>query len=458
VPLTSLLSNKVFYESSGLQPEKPQHHKHPCTDLASQHLIHALLQLWVTLQQPQLKKEPALLQPFQQVYISLLLNARGVIETARHASQPATETLNALQPLILQATTLADSVWALNPVQPPKQMQEFLQATVPLEGTVFQGVQGRIVVHPTMAQHPVPETLLREELTPLYYNQITQWFASLRETLHYQATRILASDSSIATSAHAELVTDVLGIRLFGSGYYLYLMVLFLTQQMPAARFAEEPSLFQALNYFDASTSQTLWLHQNFTSLHPTLTEAREASLTPLLKLIESHTQTSRIATAKDLANALALQEKFHQGILPGTLQLHDTTELWEKMNTLGLTQESDEATDYNALHEQQAIYQLLPHINEAPVTERDIILAAWLYRFDTASECIENALIAMALLHEDGTGTEEWSRFCNHLHASELRTIKALETSRLHRMLFVPSASLPLGMETQERHHAYIG
>jgi hypothetical protein len=446
VPLSSLLSNEALHPSTGLPSEKDPSHKHLCVDLAIQQVVYALAQVWVTLQHPKLKKQPAVLNPLQQALVSLLLESRTVIEHAVQAKITGQEALTALRALMQHTQQLANTVWALNPIQPPKQVEEFLNATLPLQ---LEGI-GRAVVHPTMAQHPIAPSLVLEQLSPLHYNQLPQWFESLQHTLTHQARQLLMTGAQPLDATNLRLATDVLGIRLFGSGYYLYLAVLFLTQDTPAERYAQEPSLFQVLNYFDASTPHALRLHQNFNSLYPHLVEVQDTKLSALLKLIEDETQTLKVATEKELTHALALQDKFNQGILPATLQHHDTIELWEKMNTLGLTQESDETTDYNALHGQQAIYQLLPHINEAPVTERDIVLAAWLHRFDTSTECIEQALRALAPIREGGTGVAQWDNFCHHLNANELRTIKALETSRLHRMLFVPSASLPLGVEIQ--------
>jgi hypothetical protein len=449
VPLTSLLSNEALHDSIVTTSEKVQGCKSPCTDLASQHLIHALMQLWVTTNHPQFKKQPAVLNAFQQALNTLLLDCRNTIEAAQQTAPSANSHLPQLKQLMQQVNTLSNSMWALNPLQPIKQVNEFLVAALPLKGNAFNTLQGRVVGHPSMVHRGFPKHLISEQLNPLYYNQLTQWFEALQQTLQHQATQLLTNTSALPSSNRVQLAAHVLGIRFFGSGYYMYIATQWLVEEAPSETYTMEASLFQALNYFDTLTPQALRLHQNFNALHPNLVGMNEAELTPLLKQVEAHTESSPVANSKELAHAIALQEKFHHGILPSTLQQHDTTELWEKMNTLGLTQESKEATDYDALHEQQAIYQLLPHINESPVTERDIILAAWLYRFDTANEFIQHALEAMKPLNEMGTNTESWNRFCNHQHASELRTIKALETSRLHRMLFVPSASLPLGVES---------
>jgi hypothetical protein len=112
-------------------------------------------------------------------------------------------------------------------------------------------------------------------------------------------------------------------------------------------------------------------------------------------------------------------------------LQHHDFNEVWDKLQALGLSEESPETPDYNALHEQQAIYKLMEQVGESPVGVREMLLAAWMHRLEEASDVLShfNDLDEVALW-------PAWEHFCRGEEAMQERFIKSIETAEVHHVL----------------------
>jgi stress-induced morphogen len=199
-----------------------------------------------------------------------------------------------------------------------------------------------------------------------------------------------------------------------------------------------EPILFETLNFFGTGTSQAVRLHGITEALSEDLKlnakrneESEVVDVPALLRVLEKHVLAEDSFTEKHVSYALRLLERLKAGLPVSALQHHNLNEVWDKLHALGLTDESTETPDYKALHEQNAIYQLMEQVGESPVGVREMLLAAWMHRLEEASDVLSyfNTL-------EEADLWQAWEAFYRSEEAIQQRFIKSIETAEVHQVL----------------------
>jgi hypothetical protein len=452
-PLISLTDNAAVAQAANSRQTR-----FPLYDLLTFHLLYACAVLVHVCERLQSQKHiPSSCHALFQQHMESCMRDLYEWLLEHESDERRTVTPQKVVPLFVKMDTLANAISAMHVTALPRHISEGLNALLPLTGLVEDTTRLFNAAPQTSGLREVyPSSFILEQLSGLAQYQLPMWLDGVQGTLHNIVKTRLKSDQ--VDEVGESLAIHLLGVRFFGPAYYTYAVTQMFTRSSDTWSISQEPLLFQAINYFDAAVPNVVLIHQSINHvecLKEDLAQRSVNNIEPFCYELERAFPASIGYQTKDWSWAVALQGKFHQGIMPCAFQQHDTQEVWEKMHTLGLTQESNEVAEYNALHEQQAIYQLLPHINETPVKERDILQAAWLYRVDAAGDWILKATSALHDWMQSDKNARAWKSIVNSLMGMEHRSIKALETSHLHRILHVAS-SPPLPLAVNEAWHGY--
>jgi hypothetical protein len=265
--------------------------------------------------------------------------------------------------------------------------------------------------------------LIEERLSPLFQHMPTQWMNALKQSFQrFTCQQFQTVESPVLREA----LPHLLGIQCLGVAYYANALV----SKKHAATL--EPLMFRALHYFDTASPHAVRLHGLFQREDSVLDVALENELEAILKQLEETVPDALVFSAKNQENAIQLVERLKQGLPICAVQHHDTAEIWHRLHALGLTEEATETPDYEALHEQGAIYQLMAHTFESPTQVREMMVALWLYRLETAHEALA-WLEEITQQKDDNALSVAWQGYWASVYAQQQRSIKAVETAKLH-------------------------
>ena len=342
-----------------------------------------------------------------------LLQIRHLLSVDNGLSLEATlAQLNGFQ---LESKRLARLMHALHPQQPKVELFHLLNSLVPL--SFLANKESRVVVmdSPTAAIDWPLASVLVERLPSVFQSLPTQWVVATRSYLHTWAEQLYPDLQASNPSLSSELVR-----RDFTTLVKI------------------EPILFEALNFFGTATTQAVRLHGVTDALCEALKltrkqqeESEVLKIPALLQVLEKHVLSEDSFTEKHVGYALRLLERLKAGLPVCALQHHDLNEVWDKLDALGLTDESTETPDYNALHGQNAIYQLMAQVSESPVGVREMLLAAWMHRLEDSCD-----VLAYFTELDEADLWQAWERFCHSEEAMQQRFIKSIETADVHQVL----------------------
>ena len=369
-----------------------------------------------------------------------LLQIRHLLSVDNGLSLEATlAQLNGFQ---LESKRLARLMHALHPQQPKVELFHLLNSLVPL--SFLANKESRVVVmdSPTAAIDWPLASVLVERLPSVFQSLPTQWVVATRSYLHTWAEQLYpdlqASNPSLSSEWLTSVTAHLLGIRLLGMAYYAEFVVSELVRRDFTTLVKIEPILFEALNFFGTATTQAVRLHGVTDALCEALKltrkqqeESEVLNIPALLQVLEKHVLSEDSFTEKHVGYALRLLERLKAGLPVCALQHHDLNEVWDKLDALGLTDESTETPDYNALHGQNAIYQLMAQVSESPVGVREMLLAAWMHRLEDSCD-----VLAYFTELDEADLWQAWERFCHSEEAMQQRFIKSIETADVHQVL----------------------
>ena len=357
-------------------------------------------------------------------------------ENAERSTQDDLETLHQLQ---LENRRYARLMYALHPQEPQIELSHVLDTLFPLSALAHKKSRVILMNASSVSLDWPLDNVLVEQLPSLFRALPTQWIGATRGYLMALAEQLLPAIQAEYPDAEAQKLTlmtaQVLGIRFLGLSYYSEFVVLQLKNQDYSKLATVEPLLFEALNYFGTSTPHVIRLHQVVEAVlkesSSTYEHALPQDLKALFAVVERYILTEYSCTERHCRDAIRLLERLKQGLPVSALQNHDTQEVWDKLHALGLTEESTETPEYNALHEQGAIYQLMAQVSETAVGFREMFLAAWMFRLEESSHSVD------FLTSFDSTNIWEiWTQFCHTTEVMQHRFIKSIETAEVHQVL----------------------
>jgi hypothetical protein len=414
-------------------------------NLVAHHLILSLVQIHVRLHQICLKKGDfstvtSLKTHLKSHTLGVLLQVRRLLSPENTLSLEATlAQLNGFQ---LETKRLARLMHALHPQQPKGELAHVLNSLMPLSFLANKDSRVIVMDSPTAALDWPLDSVLVERLPSVFQALPTQWVVATRSYLHTWAEQLYpalkASNPSLSPEWLTAVTAHVIGVRLLGTAYYAEFVVSELVRRDFTTLVKIEPILFEALNFFGTATTQAVRLHGISEALSDELKlnakrheESEIVHVSALLNVLEKHVLAEDSFSEKHVGYALRLLERLKAGLPVSALQHHNFNEVWDKLQALGLSEESPETPDYNALHEQQAIYKLMEQVGESPVGVREMLLAAWMHRLEEASDVLShfNDLDEVAIW-------PAWEHFCRGEEAMQERFIKSIETAEVHHVL----------------------
>ncbi|MFN9691904.1 MAG: hypothetical protein ACK551_07395 [Vampirovibrionales bacterium] len=414
-------------------------------NLVSHHLVLSLVQLHIRLHQICLKKGDystvsSLKTHLKSHTLGVLLQTRRLLSAENALGLEATlAQLNGFQ---LETKRLARLMHALHPQQPKVELTHVLNSLMPLSFLAHKDSRVIVMDSPTAAIDWPLDSVLVERLPSVFHALPTQWVVATRSYLHTWAEQLYpalqASNPSLSPEWLTAVTAHVLGVRLLGTAYYAEFVVSELVRRDFTTLVKIEPILFEALNFFGTGTSQAVRLHGITEALSEELKlnakrneESEVVDVPALLRVLEKHVLAEDSFNEKHVGYALRLLERLKAGLPVSSLQHHDLNEVWDKLHALGLTEESTETPDYKALHEQNAIYQLMEQVGETPVGVREMLLAAWMHRLEEASDVLSYFSDV-----DEADLWQAWEAFYRSEEAIQQRFIKSIETAEVHQVL----------------------
>jgi|GEM_PF-4938483 len=362
--------------------------------------------------------------------------------TQNGASDGLDATLNNLHTVQQKNKQLVRTLNALVPSNALPELSHVIDMLLPLDRNTYKG-RTVLLENPTAALEWSLESIIHEQLPAQYRDMPTQWMVSMQASLLLQADSIKPQLADGLVASLGPVLPHFFGIRSLGVSYYseLVLHAMRNSQHVFLAKF--EPLFFQALNYFNTASPHSVRLHGLVDStikstlgadrINEVQTDINVDDIQNVFCLIETTLPDDRAFTSRNQSAAEQLLKRLQAGLPPCALQQHDTDEVWDRLHALGLTEESIEDPDYEALHEQGAIYQLIAQTYETPVHVRDMLAAAWLQRLEDAPKDME------WLINEAKTPETLWDAWQNYwptVQTKQQRFIKAIETAQLHQAI----------------------
>jgi hypothetical protein len=416
--------------------------------LAAHHVVSALLQLQGRLHQLCLKKETSttiksLKTHLQSHILQTLTQLQALVKSATDEEGTTDALLLPLQNIQQESKRLARLMQALDPQAPRMEMLHLLNAVLPL--SFLNDMDSRVFLmdSPSAAlDWPLP-TVLVERLPSVYHTLPTQWMVASYAFLNTWAEQLQPAlegekQTSVSTWKIA-MTAHVLGIRVWGAAYYMEWIVAHLVNRDYLALAKVEPLLLDALHFFGTTTPQVLRLHsvvealsQDVSSLSKRMRDdVEDVDFKSILRMVDHQVSRTDSFSERHTAEALLLQARLKEGLPVSAIQHNDLNEVWTKLQALGLTEESTETPDYEALHEQGAIYQLIAQVRETPVGAKEMMLAAWMHRLEDAFSTLDGI---MQVAPDDFS--DWWDAFWPSQDAFQQRFMKSIETADVHHVL----------------------
>ena len=268
--------------------------------------------------------------------------------------------------------------------------------------------QGKPIALPLMQG-----TLLEEKIHWLKASSPLAWGDLLEQSLTELAGQYATAFSSLPALPQAQL-SPLLGVVLLGANYYYYWVTTALSQRdfvTTVAFWETEALLFEALQFFNTGSVQTVLWHQQLEKLRPAPIKLTAMNHSAWLEALETAIPNKLQATPKQENRGKQLQAKLQAGCFISAMGEEDTHVLWEKLHDV--SQPMD-------------IYACLQQITETPCDIKEMLSAVWIYQLQTQ---VPEWLAWMETPTDD-----HWQRLTQQLIKHETSVLKSIETALLHK------------------------
>jgi hypothetical protein len=203
-------------------------------------------------------------------------------------------------------------------------------------------------------------------------------------------------------------------VLFLGANYYCYWTTKAFddSQAVCASAFWEtEALLFEALQFFNTGTVETVLWHQQLEKLKPSTIKFERTLASNWLEALETAIPSKLHATAKQFKRGEQLQAKLQAGSFISAVCEDDTHALWRTLN--------DPSSPLD-------IYACLQKMTETPCDVKEMLSAVWLYQIRT--------LVPQWLAWMETPTEDQWQVLIHQLIKHETSVLKSIETALLHK------------------------
>lgn len=357
----------------------------------------------------------ALVAAFQQSINTALTTGNPLLTALQHSKTDALHQLVAKQQhwVVRLATLLPQTV----PAMADTQQLAFINHIVPtvlLQPDTIRLLNNHCTASNTLDTSLQTPRLMEEHISWVYANTPIAWCYLIEQSLTNVAQQY-AGTFNTAKMLPQEQLTALLGVLLLGCNYYYHWVTtaLYKADTFNTVQFWEtEACLFEALQFFNNGSVQSVLWHQQLEKLRPETMVIAPEPHTPWFEALETAIPTKLHATQKQQIRGEKLQEKLYAGRFISAVCEEDTQHLWEILN--------------NPATLTPDIYSCLQHVTETPCEIKEIIAASWQYQLQ--------AQVPQWLAWLESPCQQQWQHLTQQLLKLENNLLKSIETALLHK------------------------
>jgi hypothetical protein len=357
----------------------------------------------------------SLLQVFQNTVKSALATNTPLLTVLQNSVHPSTQQLVEQQQqwITRLSTLLPPTVLTLADAQQLAFINHVVPSVLLQSHTIRLLNNNQLYSTASMGIAQTPQ-LLEEHIQWVHASSPLAWGHLIQQSLTDVAQQYISTLHTLQTMP-LEQLTALLGVLLLGCNYYYHWVTTALYQADTFSHtlfWETEALLFEALQFFNNGSVQSVLWHQQLEKLKPEGFTTIQGEHTAWFEALETAIPSKLHATPKQQARGEKLQEKLHAGRFISAVCDEETQHLWQT-----LTNPNIQTPD---------IYSCLQHVTEVPCEMKDMLAATWIYQLQ--------AQVPQWLAWMETPCQQQWQHLTQQLLKLENNLLKSIETALLHK------------------------